>query len=136
MLKTIAISAALTAVTFQAQAACNLAQMAGVWTIYNIAELPSHSLAWVTCALGINRAGAIDSKGSLCVNSNGVKLRPEGKLRLAIASACAFTGSLDFPSAGVGGTIESLTLSIDKNYATGIGTGSAGEFLFNMVRIK
>ena len=119
-----------------AQATCTQADLSGTWTAYTVAQPNNQALAWVVCSLVINAGGVLTTATSACENSNGVTARPQGRISLAKAAICAFSGSIDYPAYGVGGTIQSLTLAMNKQSGTGIGTGSSGVFVLNMVKVK
>jgi len=126
----------LTCAATPAGAACTQANLAGTWTAYSIG-LNGSQLAWVSCNLVIGPLGAFIGASSSCAAS-GETVKVKGALRLSAPAKCAFSGSLTILPARGTNPIPSLTLSLDKQTAAGVGgaNGSGNVFTFLMVRTK
>jgi len=135
MLKALIPAILLLAAT-PAGANCSQANIAGTWTAYSLSQ-DSGELAWTACNLVISTAGTFTTAGSSCTAS-GVTVKVQGSVKLAAAAKCAFSGSINAPSAGQTDPIPSLTLSLDKQTAIGVtGTNGAGNVsAFSMVKTK
>jgi hypothetical protein len=136
MLKALIPAAILIVAAMPAEAACTQANIAGTWTAYSIG-LDSGQLAWVSCNLVIDTAGAFSAGTSTCTAS-GQTANAQGSLKLSAVAKCRYTGSLTIVQASHTDPIPSLTLSLDKQTASGVGAqnGSGNVFVFNMVKTQ
>ena len=138
MIKALIPSAFLLACAASAQGACTQADIAGTWTAYSIGiDSTNGQLAWVACNLVINTAGGFTGGTSTCTAS-GHTVNAQGSLKIFAAAKCAYKGSLTIVQAGHTDPIPSLTLSMDKQTASGAGAnnGSGNVFMFSMVKTK
>jgi hypothetical protein len=137
MIKAIIPAAFALACAASAQGACTQANIAGTWTAYSVGQDDRGQLAWVACRLVINPAGAFTSATSTCTAA-GRTVQAQGSLKLSVPANCAYNGSISIVQAGSTDPIPSLTLSPDKQSATGVGgrNGSGNVFMFSMVKTK
>jgi hypothetical protein len=122
-----AFAATLTLST-AANAACNQADLAGVWQIYS-AGWDSSGSWWSRCRVRINSGGAMSN--GRCSNSLG-QSGPitNGSATLVSAAACTFKTQSRF-----NGELHKIvhgTLSKDKTTGSGVGTLPGGKFIFTM----
>lgn len=136
MIKTIIPAVFALACAASAHAACTQANIAGKWTAYSFSQDQVGALAWTTCLLAIDSQGQFTAGTSYCAAS-GQKVQVHGALTALSPSICLYAGSIT-SSQGVTDPIPSLTLSLDKQSATGAGgkNGSGNVFMFSMVRTK
>jgi hypothetical protein len=137
MIKAIIPAALLLACGTTTQGACTQADIAGTWTAYSVGQDDTGRLAWVSCNLVVGPAGEFTKAASSCTAAKSTE-QAQGFLKLLSAVKCAYKGSLSIVQAGATNPIPSLTLSQDKQSATGVGglDGGINVFMFSMVKTK
>jgi hypothetical protein len=136
MLKALIPAALSILAALPAEAACTQANIAGTWTAYAVSQDEMNDLAWSACDLVIGAAGAFTGSNSTCTAA-GVTVKVQGSLKLTNAARCAYSGSISLGS-GLTDPIPSLTLSLDRQTAAGVGgkNGGGNVFVFNMVKTQ
>jgi len=125
-----AFAATLTLST-ASNAACNQADLAGVWQIYSTGWDSSGSW-WSRCKVRINSGGAMSN--GRCSNSLGqAGPMTNGSATLVSAAACTFRTQSRFD--GELNKVIHGTLSKDKTTASGVGTLPGGKFIFTMSKL-
>jgi hypothetical protein len=123
----VAFAAALTFST-AANAACNQADLAGLWQIYS-AGWDSTGSWWSRCRVRINNGGTMSN--GRCSNSLGLSGPiTNGSATLVSVAACTFKTQSRFD-----GDLHKIvhgTLSNDKTTGSGDGTLPGGNFIFTM----
>jgi hypothetical protein len=116
-----------------AGAACSQADMTGKSKAYALASSPTLGAATLSCNITLSNVGKVT--GGNCLSSAGINSSlSSGTIKLVDATKCIFRGS--FASASVNATIDSATLSPNKQVLTGVGTiGSDGVFLMTLIRL-
>ncbi len=137
MIKAIIPAALLLVFGATAHGACVQADIAGTWTAYSVGQDDTGRLAWVSCNLVVGATGAFISATSSCTAAKST-VQAQGSLKLLSGAKCAYKGSLTIVQAGSTDPIPSLTLSQDKQSATGVGgrDGGSNVFMFSMVKTK
>lgn len=137
MIKAIIPAAILFAFGATAHAACTQADIAGTWTAYSVGQDDTGRLAWVSCELVIGPTGGFTKTTSSCTAAKST-VQAQGSLKLLSGAKCAYKGSLTIVQANHTDPIPSLTLSQDKQSATGVGgrDGGSNVFMFSMVKTK
>jgi hypothetical protein len=137
MIKAIVPAALLLATAATAQGACTQADIAGTWTAYTVGQDNTGRLAWVSCNLVIGSAGGFTKATSFCTAAASL-VQAQGALKLLSGAKCAYKGSITIVQAGAANAIPSLTLSQDKQSASGVGglDGGSNVFMLTMVKTK
>lgn len=137
-LSVVGAAAIALASAFPAAASCTLANIAGTWSTYSVAQASNGALDWEGCTLTITNKGGFSTSNSQCVDSFGNKAPALGQFNLVNPAICNFGGTMSFPKFGVSITIRAMTLSLDHMTTSGIGGGAqfGGVFVFNMVKTK
>jgi hypothetical protein len=118
------------------QAACTQADLAGKWTAYVFTQDDTGKLAWIACTMVINAQGEFQTGTSFC-KASGQTQQVHGALRTQSAPMCLFAGTIT-TGQGAANSIPSLTLSLDKQSATGAAgkNGSRNVSMFSMMKVK
>jgi hypothetical protein len=137
MIKAIFPAALLLATAATAQGACTQADIAGTWTTYTVGQDNTGRLAWVSCNLVISPAGGFTKANSFCTATASIA-QAQGTLKLFSGPKCAYKGSITIVQGGAASAIPSLTLSQDKQSASGVGgvDGRGNVFMLTMVKTK
>jgi hypothetical protein len=138
MLKAFIPALLLIAAAAPAGATCKQADIAGTWTAYSIGkDSANNQLAWVSCNLVINTAGRFSTGTSSCTAS-GKTVGLQGMLKLSGPAKCLYSGSFTIPEAPHTDPIPALTLSLDKQTASGAGghNGTTDVFVLTMVKTQ
>jgi len=120
MIKAIIPATLLLACAVSAQGACTQADIAGEWTTYSILQDNTGKLAWTACTLAINALGKFTAAKSFC-KGLGRTVPVHGVLTTVAPTKCLFDGSMTNSQAVT--TPIQVTLSLDKQTATGVGGG-------------
>jgi hypothetical protein len=112
-----------------ASAACTLADLKGRWRVY-----ATDYRNWVACPATLDEQGRLVNDTRCRSTSPAPEPMLEvGVMRLRQAPACLFSGVLRI--GGEPHSVRSLTLSLDKTTASGIGKYVHGRFSIKLVKV-
>jgi hypothetical protein len=133
LIRSLAAAAAAAAVLapMAASAACTQANIAGRWNVYTF-SVNGGQPAWVRCRIIVSATGSVTN--TTCTAHTGQSLPLTGAhIDLTGAPICVYGGG--FSLAGSANQLRHLTLSLDKQTASGVGVAPpAGAFTIEMVK--
>jgi hypothetical protein len=114
-----------------ASAACTQANIAGRWNIY-VSGLNGGVASWVRCRIIVSATGSVAN--TTCNAHTGQPLPLTGaQINLTGAPICVYQGS--FNLAGSANQLRHMTLSLDKQTASGAGfQPGVGAFTVQMIK--
>jgi len=114
-----------------ARASCTQPDVAGNWELY-LQVVTSTGADWIRCKVKIDGTGVIAN--TICDASTAATgTLSDAKIVLSKGQFCTFTGH--FKTSKVLNSIDHLTLALNKQTGSGVGTRADGYFLITMTKL-